>query len=225
MDAVKIIDQIISGNTAFVECHDLVYFKSHMTKQEPFLTLVSCSDSRVPRNALLPDTVNKVFSIENIGNQILSSEGSIDYGIYHLRTPVLMILGHSDCGAIKAYMQGFDKETYNIKRDLDFLKPMFSKFTDETDIEKNLALTIQENVDYQVNVASKKYRNYIKKGQLIVLGAYYDFKNEFGKGFGRIIIVNVNKIKEKEKILELPVMKNISSKIHDFYIDRFMSPV
>lgn len=108
MNSSEIINQTISGNRQFVEQHGEAYFQAYNAKQTPFITLVSCSDSRVPLNAILPDTVNKIFSIQNIGNQILSSQGSIDYGIFHLKTPILMILGHSDCGAIKAYLNGFE---------------------------------------------------------------------------------------------------------------------
>ncbi|HEY4798400.1 MAG TPA: carbonic anhydrase, partial [Bacteroidia bacterium] len=106
MDADEIISQIVKGNTLFTKEHGLSYFDEFKQQQTPFITLVTCSDSRVPQHALLPDTTNKVFTVKNIGNQILSTEGSVDYGIYHLKTPVLLILGHSDCGAIKAYLKG-----------------------------------------------------------------------------------------------------------------------
>ena len=104
----EIVAQIVLGNNYFTQTHPQEYFESFSLEQKPYITLVTCSDSRVPLNSLLPDTSNKVFSIQNIGNQILSTEGSVDYGIYHLKTPLLFFLGHSDCGAIKAYLKGFE---------------------------------------------------------------------------------------------------------------------
>src|SRR5665647_3438001 len=73
----EIILQIVEGNNLFTKSHQKEYYESFKAEQRPYITLVTCSDSRVPLNALMKDTSNKVFSIQNIGNQILSTEGSI----------------------------------------------------------------------------------------------------------------------------------------------------
>jgi len=216
----EIINQIISGNKQFVEHHGEEYFRTYSQKQTPFVTLVSCSDSRVPINAILPDTVNKIFSIQNIGNQILSSQGSIDYGIFHLKTPVLMILGHSDCGAIKSYLKGFEDESYNIRQELDFLNFSIAITDIAKEIKDNISIVIERNIDYQVNIAYKKYRDLIKLNKLTVIGAFYDFTNDFGKGSGRVIIVNVNKNKQKEDIFSLPLFESISEENKEIFIGR-----
>jgi len=151
---------------------------------------------------------------------VLSCEGSVDYGVLHLKTPVLMILGHSDCGAIKAYLKGFNEETYNIKRELDFLLPIINKTANELNFEKQLSTTIQHNIDYQVNIAYKKYRDIVKNKKLTIIGAYYDFKNEFNKGFGRIIITNVNK--NKEQILDLSEFNEVRNNVNEIYVGRLI---
>lgn len=216
----EIIKQIVDGNKLFTNSHDKDYFNSFNQKQTPYITLVSCSDSRVPLNALMPDTSNKVFSIQNIGNQILSTEGSVDYGIFHLKTPVLMILGHSDCGAIKAYLKGFNEETYNIKHELDFLKPLINKYIDEQGFESVLSNVIEKNLDYQVNIAFKKYRQLILADKLTVVAAYYDFNEEFHKGFGKIIIVNVNKQKTENELRNLELFEKLSPSEKEYFIAR-----
>ena len=68
--------------------------------------------------------VNEIIRdiIETIGNQMTSSQGSVDYGILHLHTPVLLNMGHTDCGAIKAFMKGYEKENDAVKCELDNLK-------------------------------------------------------------------------------------------------------
>jgi high affinity sulfate transporter 1 len=68
----EIVTQIVLGNNYFTQTHPREYFETFSLEQKPYITLVTCSDSRVPLNALMPDTSNKVFSIQNIGNQILS---------------------------------------------------------------------------------------------------------------------------------------------------------
>lgn len=216
----EIVAQIILGNNYFTQTHPHEYFDSFSMEQKPYITLVTCSDSRVPLNSLLPDTSNKVFSIQNIGNQILSTEGSVDYGIYHLKTPLLFFLGHSDCGAIKAYLAGFDKETYNIKHELDFLQPTIKESSVNGDIEKLHSLVIEKNLDYQVNIAYKKYKDLVLSGDLTIMAGFYDFRGEFGKGLGEIVIVNINKHKDVEEMRKLAIFDNLSTAQKELHIGR-----
>lgn len=217
----KIISHIILGNNYFKETHSREYFESFSYQQKPYITLVSCSDSRVPLTALMPDTSNKVFSIHNIGNQILSTEGSVDYGIYHLKTPLLLFLGHSDCGAIKAYLEGFEEESsYGIKHELDFLQPIIREYTNVKDFEKLHSHVIEKNLDYQVNIAYKKYKDLILSGKLTVMAGFYDFKGEYGKGRGDIVIVNVNKQKNVEEMRNLPLFNYLSKAQKELHIGR-----
>ena len=59
-----------------------------------------------------------MFSIRNIGNQIVTSEGSVDYGVRVLKTPYLMVVGHSGCGAIKAAHKGKKTKIAGIDKEL-----------------------------------------------------------------------------------------------------------
>lgn len=216
----EIVAQIVLGNNYFTQTHPKEYFESFSNTQKPYITLVTCSDSRVPLNALMPDTSNKVFSIQNIGNQILSTEGSVDYGIYHLKTPLLFFLGHSDCGAIKAYLKGFEKETYNIKHELDFLQPTIKDSADIKDFESLHSHVIEKNLDYQVNIAFKKYKDLIQSGNLTIMAGFYDIRGEFGKGMGDIVIVNVNKKKEVNELRNLSLFDDLSMAQKELHIAR-----
>jgi carbonic anhydrase/ABC-type transporter Mla MlaB component len=219
----EIVAQIVLGNNYFTQTHPREYFESFSSEQKPYITLVTCSDSRVPLNSLMPDTSNRVFSIKNIGNQILSTEGSVDYGIYHLKTPLLLFLGHSDCGAIKAYLNGFDNETYNIKHELDFLQPAIREYSDQSDFEKLQTHVIEKNLDYQVNIACKKYKDLILAGKLTIMAGFYDFRGEFGKGMGNIVIVNVNKHKDVNEMRNLQLFDNLSKLQKELHIGRLPS--
>lgn len=216
----EIVAQIVLGNNYFTQTHPHEYFESFSAEQKPYITLVTCSDSRVPLNSLMPDTSNKVFSIQNIGNQILSTEGSVDYGIYHLKTPMLFFLGHSDCGAIKAYLKGFDDETYNIRHELDFLQPSIKELETTKDFDKLHTHIIEKNLDYQVNIAHKKYRELVQSGALTIMAGFYDIRGEYGKGHGDIVIVNVNKHKDPEEMRNLPVFDMLSNAQKELHIGR-----
>ncbi len=219
-DLSKIISQIVLGNNYFTQTHPKEYFESFKKAQKPYITLVTCCDSRVPLNSLMPDTSNKVFSIQNIGNQILSTEGSVDYGVFHLKTPLLFFLGHSDCGAIKAYLNGFDEETYGIKHELDFLRPIITSIKSSINGDRLHTQVIEKNLDYQVNIAFKKYREQVQSGQLTIMAGFYDFRGEFGKGMGNVVIVNVNKQKDINEMRNLPIFSYLSEAQKELHIGR-----
>jgi carbonic anhydrase len=148
--------------------------------------MLTCSDSRVNSNIIVSDPVNRVFIIKNIGNQIATCEGSLDYAIYHLKTPLLLIVGHTDCGAIKARMKGVRGEPDTIKRELLNLPACPAG---KNEFEKQLMQNILENIRYQVRKASSKYQELIQKDELRIVGAYYDFRNDLGQGWGRVVLV------------------------------------
>ena len=194
MDQQKLINLILDGNEEFFKTHDGEYFKGHETCQSPFITLVTCSDSRVQTAEILPDPVNRIFSVENIGNQIITAEGSVDFGVCILKTPILLIVGHSDCGAVTAFMKGYETVNSNIKKELGTL-PLSMKCSDkhnEDEFESDLHDNILVNIDFQVDYAISKYKELINKGELVVVGAFFDFRNEFQKGYGRLVIANIN---------------------------------
>jgi carbonic anhydrase len=204
----EIIRGIIENNTSFVASHHEAYFKPHMAAQHPKVTLVACCDSRVQHRAIEPDPIDKIFTIETIGNQMASAQGSVDYGVLHLHTPVLLIMGHTDCGAIKAFMKGYEKENDAIKAELDNLKPALTT-PGSGSFEEELMDNIKKNVEHQVSSAMKRYKALIDEGKLTVVGAIYDFVNALGKGHGRLIITSVNGITEAKKIKALPQLAGL----------------
>lgn len=71
--------------------------------QHPFATVITCSDSRVPVEVLFDQGIGDLFVIRVAGNVCDVDEvGSIEYGVDHLETPVLVVLGHTQCGAVTA---------------------------------------------------------------------------------------------------------------------------
>ena len=180
------IEELLKSNQQFVERTGKDFFEDHKEQQTPFMTLITCSDSRVQIEAFQNNSFNEIFVIRNIGNQIYSNEGSVDYGILHLKTPVLFILGHTDCGAIKAFVAGYKSEPISIKQELNHLIPVISNE------KKSLIEHIAKNIHYQANIALEKYGDLVRENKLIILGGIYDFRNEMNEGFGKIKIININ---------------------------------
>ncbi len=205
------LKQVIEGNQEWVSSHTESYFKPFINSQHPIVTMVTCSDARVQPTVIFKDPVDKVFVIRDIGNQVVTARGSIDYGIYHLHTPILLILGHTHCGAVKAALHDYSEETEGIKNELDHLHLPLLKVTKCGPFEKRWLQGVESNVNYQVQEAVKFYKPLIDKGKLAVVGAIYDFTNAYGKGYGRLVILNINGEKDPSKLKNSPVLKYLSS--------------
>ena len=82
MEIGNIFRHLLVHNEAFVKSTDATKFLAYATRQNPYITLVTCADSRVQGNILGTDIFNKVFLIRNAGNQV-----AINRGIYRIFNP------------------------------------------------------------------------------------------------------------------------------------------
>ena len=75
--------------------------------QHPYVTILSCSDSRVPLEHMFDAGFGDLFVVRVAGNVADDDEiGTIEYGVGHLHTPLLLVLGHTKCGAVTAVAKG-----------------------------------------------------------------------------------------------------------------------
>ncbi|MFC1523441.1 carbonic anhydrase [Thermodesulfobacteriota bacterium] len=202
-----VLQEILRGNKEFTLQHNNQYFEPFLDNQTPNLTVVTCSDSRVHTNLFGIDPNNRIFAIRNIGNQITNSEGSVDYGIRHLATSILMVMGHSNCGAIKAAMSDYSDKTHGIKSELSPLKTPLGSDPGWGSFNERWAKNIERNVDYQVSYAQKTYQDKVKSGELIIIGAVYDFNNMYEKGRGALVITNINGETNPDKFMKHSAMR------------------
>ena len=211
MSPAETLAAAITGNDNFKGHHDSHYFDAFQEGQIPGLTVISCADSRVHTSLFGMDPNNNIFIIRNIGNQIGNSEGSVDYGVRHLPCKVLMVMGHSSCGAIKAAMGNYSRETSGIKKELNSLKQVIAQDDGKGSFKERWAENVERNVDYQVNYACNLYREKVQSGAMAVVGAVYDFNNLYGKGRGSLVITNINGVTDPNKIMNNPVLKDLSN--------------
>ncbi|SMO68241.1 carbonic anhydrase [Balnearium lithotrophicum] len=216
--AEEVVKEILLDNETFVSDRGREFFEDHIEEQHPTVTLVTCSDSRVHPTVLSREVMNRVFVIRNIGNQIENSLGSVDYGVFHLKTPVLLILGHVNCGAIKAFLEGYEDERESIRGELDHLCIPVSRFKRTGDFNSDWLRAIEENVNWQVRIALERYGILIRRNLLVVLGAIYDFANVYGKGYGRIVLKSVNGIRDREGILKHGALSLIPQELRKNFV-------
>jgi len=167
-------------------------------KQAPRATVVTCSDSRVQSSAWDATPENDAFTIRNIGNQVSNAYGSVQYGLEHLNTPVLIVLGHTGCGAVKAAMGKLDDLDAPIKAELSGIK--LPEPNPKANERKAWADAVVANVNQQVDFAVGHFGKLLREQRVLVVGAVYDFRNDLGRGYGRISIVNVNGNTETKRL-------------------------
>jgi carbonic anhydrase len=124
-----------------------------------------------------------LFMIRNIGNQLTTAKGSVQYGVNHLNSSLLLFIGHSACGAIKAAKSDYSALESDIKRELDTIT--IAK-------EGEVIEGVKANVNSQVTDALKEFSDKVKHGQLLIVGAVYDFSDDMKLGAGKLNIINMN---------------------------------
>jgi len=207
----KMVDEIFKSNAFYKKTKGKSFFESFVATQHPRVTLVGCSDSRFQMAALDETPENDIFVVRNIGNQFGSNPGSVEYGVRHLHTPLLIILGHSRCGAIKAAMSDYSKESMLIKKEIDSLSISIKKAKDGYSENEKWLNAVVSNVHQQVCNAKAEFEAEVKSGQLTIVGMVYDFANDFKEGYGTLKIVNVNGETDMGKIKEMPIFRSVIS--------------
>jgi carbonic anhydrase len=162
-------------------------------KETPRATVLTCSDSRVQASVWDSSPENDDYTVRNLGNQLSTALGSVEYGVERLHTPVLLIIGHTGCEAVAAALDKKDKGKGPIADELSHIElPERHRRARESDEWSSLTKAVVANVDAQVADAVAHFAPHVQSGELTVVGAVYDFQNEFDDGHGRLRLVNVN---------------------------------
>lgn len=150
-----------------------------------YATVITCSDSRVPVERILDAGIMDIFVIRVAGNVCDTDEiGSIEYGLAHVNTPVLVVLGHTQCGAVTAVTHAVQGRGHALERNIPELVDNIIPAVERT-IESNPGLSeddiispaIVENVWTGIEdifTESPAIRNLVNSGKTKVVGAIYD---------------------------------------------------
>jgi carbonic anhydrase len=146
--------------------------KQHTTeKQEPFAALLSCADSRVPVELVFDQSIGHLFVTRVAGNFVTPEIiASLEYGVAVLGTKVILVMGHGNCGAVKATIQA--KE---VPGQISALYPHIQPAVDQAG--SNLEAATKANAKIQAALlreASTVISSFVKDGKLKVVAGYYD---------------------------------------------------
>ncbi|MBC7755890.1 MAG: carbonic anhydrase [Bdellovibrio sp.] len=180
------LEILIEGNERFVTNRSAHREHSNIIKianaeQQPFASFLSCSDSRAPVELLFDQALGDIFSVRLAGN-IASDKciGSLEFSSKYLGSKLIVVMGHSSCGAVKAacddFKDGHIGEIINmIKPAIRHEKTVTEDRTSKNDafVEKICALNVKYQID-QIIRTSDIIQDMLTAKQIGVVGGVYD---------------------------------------------------
>jgi carbonic anhydrase len=190
ISADQALRELVDGNARFVKGQPASPrrspedFRALAEAQYPEAVIVSCADSRVAPEILFDVGVGDIFVVRVAGNVVSGSgvmvKGSIEYAVAELNVPLIVVLGHSGCGAVKAAMKHIDAKDSlpgAIDGMVELIKPAVAQSKGspgdplENAIRKNVEIGVERLKELEPILAPR-----VKEGKLKVVGGVYDLR-------------------------------------------------
>jgi len=203
IDAVTALKRLQEGNSRFVNgLRSVETMMAHVKReeltagQEPFAIILGCSDSRVPVEILFDQGLGDLFVIRVAGNIVAPSQiGSVEFAASQFKTRLVVVLGHSQCGAICATVEELKRPTseqsLNIKAIVDRIRPSVEPFKatelwndEEALVEQAMRANVRASAN-QLRHGSTILENLSDNDGLLIVGAEYSLETgevEFFEG-------------------------------------------
>lgn len=167
------LKRLMEGNERYTKNQFICPDRTEMRRmaltegQQPFAVICGCSDSRVPPEILFDQGVGDLFIVRVAGNVVGPVElDSIDYSAIYLHSSLIVVLGHENCGAIKAVLAGTTKD---IEAVASLIKPNIQMCHS---LPEAIKTNVQKVVDQLKQ--SRAIGALIKEGKINVVGGYYN---------------------------------------------------
>ena len=156
--------------------------------QEPFAIILGCSDSRVPAEIVFDQGLGDLFVIRVAGNIVASSQvGSVEFAAERFGTPLVVVLGHSQCGAVLAtveeLMRPRENQSRNLRSIVDRIRPSVEALL-STELRHDPDALVRHAVRANVRVSANHLRHgseileqLIQRDRLLVIGAEYSLQS------------------------------------------------
>lgn len=192
--ALSALERLREGNRRFVAGVRSLDTLASQTRrgefvagQKPFAVILGCSDSRVPVEIVFDQGVGDLFVIRVAGNIVAPSQiGSVEFAARQFETRLVVVLGHTRCGAVQATLEELQRPTEKQSRNFlsiaDRIRPGIEGLL-ETDIRRDPEALMQQAVRSNVRVAANHLRHgsdlleeMISKEGLLVVGGEYSLE-------------------------------------------------
>ena len=183
------LNDLKAGNKRFQEGkpyhlhQDSLRIKELIKGQDPRVVVVSCSDSRATPEIVFDQGLGDIFTIRTAGNVMSDyEEGSIEYAVEHAGSKLIVVMGHTHCGAIHAM-----KELADDEKAPGHIESIVKSIKEEIE-QKNVKSLSKDSIEYYATIANiehgvKQLRNSkpilsekVENGDIQVIGAIYDIE-------------------------------------------------
>ena len=153
--------------------------------QSPFAIILGCSDSRVPAEILFDQGIGDLFVIRVAGNIAAPSQiGSVEYAASNFATPLVVVLGHTQCGAILTTLEYLREPTahehsVSSRSIVEHIRPAVEKLIDEESPDSVWQAAVRANVNAsvdQLRTGSRVVEQLIDAEKLRIVGAEYSLQ-------------------------------------------------
>ena len=182
------LKMLMDGNARFVAgkagaaCRTPQDFSKVAAGQAPFAVIVGCADSRAGPETLFDQGVGDLFVVRVAGNVVDGAgntvKGSIEYAVAELKSPLIMVLGHSECGAVKSAIAHLDKKDSlpgSINGLVELIKPAVTSVKGEPGKELVNAIRVNaKNGATKLASLDPIIAPAVKAGKVKVVAAVYD---------------------------------------------------
>jgi carbonic anhydrase len=189
ISAEEALKRLRKGNKRFVSDSSIFNKISHKSRhhslaedQDPFAIILGCSDSRAPSEIIFDQSLGDLFVIRVAGNIVAPSQiGSIEFAVEKFGTRLVVVMGHSRCGAILATLEDLkqqllEAQSRSLRSIVDRIRPSLISLNMDQDPETLLQQAVRANIHssvHQLQFESNILKNLVKKGNLLILGAEY----------------------------------------------------
>jgi carbonic anhydrase len=194
ISAREALERLREGNRRFVSdvrSHGTLTSQTRRNEltagQEPFAIILGCSDSRVPAEIVFDQGLGDLFVIRVAGNIVASSQvGSVEFAAARFGTRLVVVLGHSECGAVLATVEELRQPTANQSRNLHAIVSRIQPSVEallETELRHDPEALVRHAVRANIRVSANQLRHgsdileqLIQREALLVVGAEYSLE-------------------------------------------------
>jgi carbonic anhydrase len=194
ISAREALDRLREGNRRFVSGVRSVDILANQARlhelavhQEPFAIILGCSDSRVPAEIVFDQGLGDLFVIRVAGNIVAPSQiGSVEFAAERFGTQLVVVLGHSRCGAVLATLEELmrpnEDQSQNLRSIVERIRPSVAGLL-ATEVSQNEDLLVRHAIRTNVRVSAYQLRHgsellmqRIQSNGLVVVGAEYSLE-------------------------------------------------
>ncbi len=190
ISAKEALERLQTGNERFVAGQQDEGAMSHHARrkltaeqQDPFAIILGCSDSRVPAEIIFDQGLGDLFVIRVAGNIVAQSQiGSIEFAVSNFGTPLVVVLGHSRCGAVLATLDylrdpGKQNHTDNSRSIVERIRPAIESIVESgvADDQAAVRANVMASVE-QLKQGSTLLERLVRERMLLIVGAEYSLE-------------------------------------------------